>query len=328
VNESPAARSAVRAARSTLVTGGAGFIGAHLVHALLARGDRVRVLDDLSGSGSWRRLEDVRGDIEAIEGSVLDPAAVRAAVNGIDVIFHHAALVSVPQSVEQPLEYHAVDATATLALLRAAREAGVARFIFASTSAIYGDAPEQPKQESMRGLPLSPYGIAKYAGELYTSMYARLHGLETISLRYFNVFGPGQDPKSQYGAAVPSIVSKILSGARPEIYGDGEQTRDFCHVSNVVHANMLAGDAATLSGAVVNIGCGRRVSVNGIVRIANELLGSDVKPLYQPARAGDVRDSLADISEAKRVLGYEPQMFFEAGLRESIAWYIAHWKRE
>ena len=310
-----------------LVTGGAGFIGSHIVHTLLDRGYRVRVLDNLCGSGSWKRLADVSNRIEQLTGDVRDAGTVARAVDGVDVIFHKAALVSVPESVARPGEYHAVDATATLGLLEAAKTAGVRRMIYASTSAIYGDAPEQPKIESMRGLPISPYGIAKYAGELYLSAFAKLYGMETISLRYFNVFGPGQDPKSQYGAAVPSIVSKIIRDEPPVIYGDGEQTRDFCHVSNVVHANLLAAEAPTLSGEVVNIGCGRRVTVNRIVELANELLGKKVEPIYAPPRDGDVRDSLADIREAEKVLNYTPIKHFDAGMAESIAWYRAHLDR-
>jgi UDP-glucose 4-epimerase len=310
-----------------LVTGGGGFIASHIVRALVERGDKVRVLDDLSGCKSWKRLDDIKDKIELVQGSILDQAAVERAVQDVDVIFHKAALVSVPESVADPIAYHETDATATLKLLEAARKAKVSRVIYASTSAIYGDAPEQPKVESMRGLPISPYGIAKYAGELYLTAYAVLHGLQTISLRYFNVFGPGQDPKSQYGAAVPSIVSKILTGISPTIYGDGNQTRDFCHVNNVVHANLLAADAPKLHGEVVNIGCGKRVTVNRIVELANQLLNKNVKPIHEPPRAGDVRDSLADISLAKTVLNYEPVMHFDEGLRHSIDWYVNHWNK-
>jgi nucleoside-diphosphate-sugar epimerase len=310
-----------------LVTGGAGFIASHLTRELLQRGYRVRVLDSLIGSGSWKRLDDLRDRLELMEGDIRETDVMLRAVQNIDLIFHKAALVSVPESVKNPLDYHAVDATATLALLQHAKDAGVKRIIYASTSAIYGEAPEQPKVESMRGLPISPYGIAKYAGELYMTAFAALYGLQTISLRYFNVFGPGQDPKSQYGAAVPSIVSKILSGEPPTIYGDGEQTRDFCHVSNIVHANLLAAHAPNLAGQVVNIGCGRRVTVNRIVELANQFLGKRVEPIYAPSRPGDVRDSLADISAAKQVLGYSPKTYFEDGLRSSIDWYARHWKR-
>ena len=313
--------------RLALVTGGAGFIGSHIAHTLLMRGYRVRVLDSLIGPGSWRRLADVLDSIEAVQGDIRDAQAVRAAVAGVDVIFHKAALVSVPESVKRPAEYHAVDATATLGLLEEAKSAGVQRVIYASTSAVYGESPEQPKVETMCGLPISPYGIAKYAGELYLTAFAKLYGMQTISLRYFNVFGPGQDPLSQYGAAVPSIVSKILTNEPPIIYGDGEQTRDFCHVSNVVHANLLAAEAKSLAGEVVNIGCGKRVSVNRIVELSNELLGKHVRSNFAPPREGDVRDSLADIAEARRVLGYEPITTFDVGLRESIKWYAEHWKR-
>ncbi|MDB5326737.1 MAG: biosynthesis protein WbpP [Phycisphaerales bacterium] len=310
--------------QQVLVTGGAGFIGSHIVHALVGRGHSVRVLDDLRGSGSWRRLEDLGDKIERIVGDVCDPAVVAKTCAGVQLIFHKAALVSVPESVSRPADYHAVDATATLRLLIAARDAGVKRVVYASTSAIYGDAPEQPKVESMRGLPLSPYGIAKYTGELYMTAFAVLYGMENISLRYFNVFGPGQDPKSQYGAAVPGIVTRVLTDQPPTIYGDGEQTRDFCHVSNIVHANMLAADAPKLAGEVVNIGCGRRVTVNRIVELANQLLGKQVKPNHEPARPGDVRDSLADISLARSVLGYEPIKHFDEGLADSIDWYVKH----
>lgn len=309
------------ASHQALVTGGAGFIGSHLVRALLDRGYRVRVLDDLRGSGSWKRLDALGDRVERVAADICDPAAVANACRGVDVVFHKAALVSVPESVSRPADYHAVDATATLGLLTAARDAGVKRVIYASTSAIYGEAPEQPKVESMRGLPISPYGIAKYTGELYLTAFAKLYGLQTISLRYFNVFGSGQDPKSQYGAAVPGIVTKVLNDQPPTIFGDGEQTRDFCHVSNVVHANLLAAEAPTLAGEVVNIGCGRRVTVNRIVELANQLLGKNVVPNHEPARPGDVRDSLADISLAKMVLGYEPVLHFDDGLAQSIDWY-------
>ncbi len=303
-----------------LVTGGAGFIASHLTHALVARGHAVRVLDNLSGCGSWRRLEDLGDKIQRLQGDVLDPAIIEKAAAGIDAIYHHAAAVSVPESVADPLRYHAVCGTGTLNLLEAARKAGVQRFIYASTSAAYGESPEQPKTESMRTVPLSPYGIAKLTGEMYVTAYAHLHGLKTISLRYFNVFGPGQDPKSQYGAAVPSIVAKILAGQSPTIYGDGEQTRDFCFIDNIVHANLLALQA-NIAGQAINIGCGRRVSVNTIVSESNRLLGTQVQSTYAPARPGDVRDSLANIQLARQIIGYEPIVHFEQGLKQSIHWY-------
>ena len=308
--------------KTALVTGGGGFIGSHIVRGLLDKGWTVRVIDDLSGCGSWRRLENLK--VDAMQIALSDLPNKRTILRGVDVIFHLAARVSVPESVKNPLDYHQVDATDTLNLVESARQENVRRVVYASTSAIYGELPEQPKRESHRGLPISPYGVAKYAGELYLGAYARLHGMQNISLRYFNVFGEGQDPKSQYGAAIPSIVCKIVTGERPIIYGDGEQTRDFCHVSNVVRANLLAAEMPNLQGEAVNVACGKRVSVNRIVERANELLKKDVKPIYEPPRAGDVRDSLADISEAKRVLGYEPAVQFDEGLKRSIDWYVRH----
>jgi UDP-glucose 4-epimerase len=239
----------------------------------------------------------------------------------VDVIFHQAAWAGVPQSVSRPLEYHHNNATGTLVLLEAAREAGVRRFIYAASSSAYGDQPELPKREGMTPTPISPYAAAKYAGELYVSLYAKLHGMETIRLRYFNVFGPGQDPRSQYGAAVPAVVLSLLRGKRPTIYGDGEQTRDFCFIENVVRANLLAADAKELRGEAVNIACGRRVSVNSIVEMANEILGTNIAAEHKPPRLGDVRDSWASIALAEKLIGYRPSIFFEEGLRKSIEWY-------
>jgi UDP-glucose 4-epimerase len=275
-------------------------------------------MDDLSGGMGWSRLEDLKDGVERIEASILDAGALGKAMEGASMVCHHAALISVPESVARPMDYHEVDATATLRLLEAARKAGAKRVVYASSSAAYGEEPEQPKKESQRAVPISPYAIAKYAGELYVSAYAKLYGMETIALRYFNVFGPGQNPKSQYGAAVPNIVSLMKSGKSPTVYGDGEQTRDFCHVYNVVHANLLALEAPTLKGDVVNIGTGKRVSVNYLVEQVNKLLGSKIVPVHEAPRAGDVRDSLADISLAKEVLGYEVQLEFEEGLAQLV----------
>ena len=308
--------------KTALVTGGGGFIGSHIVRGLLDAGWKVRVVDDLSGCGSWRRMEGLK--VDATQMALSELAAKSSVLQEVDAVFHMAAKVSVPESVKDPLGYHQVDATDTLGLLEACLKQGVRRLIYASTSAIYGDLPEQPKRESHRGLPISPYGVAKYAGELYVGSYAKLHNMQTVALRYFNVFGEGQDPKSQYGAAIPSIVCKIVSDERPTIYGDGEQTRDFCHVSNVVRANLLAAECQALQGQALNIACGKRVSVNMIVQKANQLLGKNVQSIYEPPRAGDVRDSLADISEAQRVLGYEPQIQFDEGLERSIQWYVKH----
>ena len=306
---------------TALVTGAAGFIAGHLTRALVNRGYAVRALDNLSG-GSWSTLDDLGDRITRLTADVTDPAALRTAAEGVDVVFHHAALVSVPQSVERPLDYNAVCAGGTLAVLEAARAAG-ARVVYASSSACYGENPAQPKVETMLPAPISPYAVAKYAGELYVSAYAALHGMKTVSLRYFNVFGAGQNPKSQYGAAIPSILSRMLRGERPTVYGDGGQTRDFCHIDNVVNANLLAAEA-DVKGEALNIGCGRRTSVNEIVEQANALLGTDLPPEYRPARPGDVRDSLADISLAEGVIGYRPMVYFEEGLERSIPWYKAY----
>ena len=309
--------------RSVLVTGGAGFIGSHIVRGALAAGARVRVIDDLSNSGSWRRLADVESDIECVQSSILDRETLHRAAEGVETIFHLAAAVSVPESVTDPLRYHVIDATGTLLVVEAARAAGVRQVIYSSTSALYGDAPEQPKRESFRATPMSPYGVAKYAGELYVNAYATLHGMQNICLRYFNVFGPGQDPKSQYGAAIPNIVSRIAAGERPIIYGDGEQTRDFCHVSNVVLANLLAAKATGLRGESVNVACGREIRLNDVVRIAKAALKSSVEPLYEAPRPGDIRTSFADIALAREVIGYEPTLHFEEGLKQTIPAYLA-----
>jgi UDP-glucose 4-epimerase len=306
--------------RTALVTGGAGFIGHHITHALVAGGVKTRVIDDLS-RGTAARLKDLAGKVEFVKGSILDGDKLTQAVKGVDVIFHHAAWASVPQSVEQPIEYNEIDATGTLKVLEAARQAGVRKVVYAASSSAYGDQPQLPKREDQHPSPISPYAVAKYVGELYLTVYAQLHGMETISLRYFNVFGPHQDPKSLYGAAIPAIVSRVIKGVSPTIYGDGEQTRDFCYIDNVVNANLRAANTAGLKGQVVNVACAQRVSVNDIVRLANEYLGTSVKATYAPPRVGDVKDSWADISLAERVIGYAPSVFFEAGLRRWIEWY-------
>ncbi len=307
--------------RIAVVTGAAGFIASHITHALVERGYAVRAIDDLTGGMGWLRLDDLGDRIERHQTSILASDGLAAALRGAQVVVHHAALISVPESVERPIDYQLVNATGTLQLLEACRAAGVGRVVYASTSAVYGDGPEQPKRESMVPDPISPYAVSKYAGERYVSAYARLHGMETVCLRYFNVFGQGQNLKSQYGAAVPAIVTRILRGEAPTVYGDGEQTRDFCHVSNVVRANVLAVTAPKLAGEVVNIGCGRRASVNDIVAAANRMLGRSQRANYAAARAGDVKDSLADVTLAKQVLGYEPVTHFEQGLEQTLPWY-------
>ncbi len=306
--------------KTALITGGAGFIGSNIAHTLVEQGWSIRILDNLS-TGQFARLDDIKNDIDFIEGSILDDDLLRHALIGIDTIFHLAAKISVPESVEQPTDYQLVNGTGTLNLLNCARDANVRRIIHSSTSAIYGDDPRQPKLESPSPDPISPYAISKYTGELYMTAYAKLHNMQTISLRYFNVFGPGQDPKSQYGAAIPSITARILSGQQPIIYGDGEQTRDFCFIGNVVHANILAATADNIAGQVVNIGCGKAISVNGIVKAANTFLSLNVDPIYEPPRPGDVRESLADISHAKKIINYTPQVEFDEGMKLSVQWY-------
>jgi UDP-glucose 4-epimerase len=304
--------------RTALVTGGAGFIGHHLATALAGRGYRVRVLDDLS-RGSRARIDTLAGAVEFISGSVLDERAAGNAMQGVDVVFHEAAWVSVPHSVERPVEYHEVNATGALKVLEAARRAEVKRVVYASSSSIYGESEELPKRESMRAEPISPYAVSKYTGELYTSVYAKVYGMQTVSLRYFNVFGPGQDPKSLYGAAIPAIVGRMIRGERPTLFGDGMQTRDFCYVENVVNANILAAEAQGVAGEAVNIACGERIAVIDIVHLTNRILGTSIEPVYAPARTGDVKHSLADLSEAERVIGYRPRVFFEEGLKRVIA---------
>jgi UDP-glucose 4-epimerase len=307
------------------VTGAAGFIASHITRGLVERGYAVRAFDDLSGGMQWSRIADLKDrGVSYLQGSILDAVALADAVKGVDVIFHLAALISVAESVHWPMKYNTVDSTGTLMVLEAARHARVKRLVYSSTSAIYGDDPEQPKRESMLAAPGSAYAIGKFGGECFVSSYAKLHGMQTVSLRYFNVFGPGQNPKSQYGAAIPNIVSRMLKGQKPTIYGDGEQTRDFCHVANVVAANLLAAESDKAAGQVLNVGCGQAISVNQIVKSVNAITGSNVEAEHTAPRPGEVRHSLADISAAKQVLGYEPKLMFEDGLRQAIEWYRVH----
>ncbi len=305
---------------TVLVTGGAGFIGSHLVRRLLAEGLQVRVLDDFS-TGHERNLAEVADRIELIRGSICDAETANRAAEGVEAVFHLAARASVPRSVEQPRESNEVNVTGTLNMLLAARDGGARRFIYSASSSAYGDTPTLPKVESMTPCPQSPYAVSKLAGEHYCSCFARVYGLETISLRYFNVFGPRQDPDSPYAAVIPAFVSRMVRNQRPVVFGDGEQTRDFCYIDNVVQANYLAFSAPRLSGEVVNIACGERTSLNRIIALINRALGKHIEPIYDQPRPGDVRDSLADISAARRVLGYEPLVLFAEGLERSIAWY-------
>lgn len=308
-----------------LVTGGAGFIGSHLAAELVRRGHRVRVLDNFS-TGRRENLAEVAHRIELVEGDLRKPADCRRACAGMEVVFHQGAIPSVPKSVENPVASHEANIDGTFHLLEAARAAGCRRVVYAASSSAYGDVPTLPKREDQRPLPLSPYGVQKLAGELYLRAYFECFGLETISLRYFNVFGPRQDPQSQYAAAIPAFVTAILAGRPPTIYGDGEQTRDFTYIDNVVHANCLAADAPRTAGQVVNVACGESISLNRIVARINEHLGTNIRPIYAPMRAGDVRHSLADIGLAREVIGYRPQVSFDEGLRRAIDWYRDNWK--
>jgi nucleoside-diphosphate-sugar epimerase len=306
-----------------LVTGGAGFIGSHIVRRLLKDGRQVRVLDDFS-SGKRENLAEAAGRIELVEGDVCDVPTVARCMKGVEWVFHLAARASVPRSVEQPRPAHEVNVTGTLNLLIAARDARVRRFVYSASSSAYGDTPTLPKREDMRAQPLSPYAASKLAAEHYCACWTHVYGLQTIALRYFNVFGPRQDPTSTYAAVIPAFVSRMLRGQRPVIYGDGEQSRDFCFIDNVVSANLLATEAPEVHGEVVNIACGDRTTLNQIVADINKLLGTSIMPEYQPPRAGDVRHSLADISAARQLIGYEPRVMFAEGLRRSIEWYKAN----
>ncbi|MDX2198017.1 MAG: SDR family oxidoreductase [Phycisphaerae bacterium] len=306
-----------------LVTGGAGFIGSHLVRGILQRGWRVRVLDDLS-SGHRKNLDELGDKVELVVGDICDAAVCHRAVAGCDYVFHMAAMGSVPRSVDDPMRTHRINDTGTLNILVAARDAKARRVVFSASSSAYGDTPTLPKREDMMPRPLSPYAVSKLAGENYCKAFTACYGLQTISLRYFNVFGPRQDPNSQYAAVIPAFISRLLKGERPVIYGDGGQTRDFCYVDNVVNANLLAAEAASLNGETVNIACGESISLNAMLRVMNDSLGTKVEPIYEPVRKGDVRDSLAALDEAKRVIGYVPRVTFEDGLRRSIEWYRAN----
>ena len=303
-----------------LVTGGAGFIGSHVVEALGALGAHVVVLDNLVG-GARANVE--RFEPEFIEGSILDGDVIARAARGCRYVFHLAALGSVPHSVERPVEYHEVDATGTVKVLEAARRAGAQRVMYSASSSAYGDSEELPKRETMPANPRSPYASAKLAGEAYMSAYAGCYRIDTVSLRYFNIFGPRQNPNSAYAAVIAAFAKAITAGKPPTIFGDGEQSRDFTFVHNAVHANLLAARATgKLNGDVVNVACGVRVSVNELAPMMCEMFGRpDLRPVHAPARAGDVKHSQADLTKVRGVLGYEPVVNFRQGLRATVDWY-------
>ena len=299
-----------------LVTGGAGFIGSNIVRALLARGDDVRVLDNFS-TGSRTNLAGLERDVDLVEGDLRSYERVHAAVRGAEVVFHEGALPSVPRSVQDPLTTTAVNVEGTLNVLLAARDEGVRRIVNASSSSVYGNAGELPKVESQAPDPISPYAVAKLAAERFCTSFSRVYGLESVSLRYFNVFGPRQDPASQYAAVVPRFIRAIAAGQAVTIYGDGEQSRDFTYVDNVVSANLLGADADAAHGEILNVATGGSITVNTLADAIGALLGLPVEKHYESARKADVRASWADLGEARRVLGYEPQVAFEEGLRRT-----------
>jgi UDP-glucose 4-epimerase len=300
-----------------LITGGAGFVGSHLVRRALAMGAEVAVLDDLS-TGRRSNLDEVAADIAFFEGDIRSPADVERAIAGCDAVLHQAALPSVPRSIADPVASHGVNATGTLNVLLAARDAGAARLVFASSSSVYGASPGLPKNEAMATLPLSPYAVAKSAAESYCRTFFDLYGLETVALRYFNVFGPRQDPTSEYAAVVPRFIEAFRAGEPPVICGDGEQSRDFTYVENVVDANMAALTAADAPGRVYNVACGERITLNQLAGGLREQLGTAVEPVHGPPRPGEVRHSLADVSRAREDLGYEPRIGLVEGLRRTV----------
>ena len=306
--------------RKSVITGGAGFIGSALARALVARGDDVAVLDNFS-SGKRQNLQDVSDSLAIIEGDILDAALLDRVFAGAEVVFHEAAIPSVPRSLAAPIASHNANATGTLAVLDAARRCQVRRVVYAGSSSAYGEPPWLPVVETMAPAPLSPYAVSKLAGEHYCRVYARIFGVATVILRYFNVFGPRQEPDSQYAAVIPRFITAALEDRPPTVYGDGEQSRDFCFIDNVVEANLRAADADEVSGKIFNIACGTGTSLNRVLALLGEALGRPVSAHYEPARAGDVRHSLADISQAKAALGYTASLDFPTGLARTIAWF-------
>jgi nucleoside-diphosphate-sugar epimerase len=302
-----------------LVTGGAGFIGSHLTEELVRRGHRVRVVDSLV-TGKRSNLDHIPG-VEFVEGDLADLDTAHRAVAGCECVLHQAAIPSVPRSVEDPITSHRANVDATLNTLVAARDGGVRRVVFAGSSSAYGDTPALPKHEGMPINPLSPYALQKVIGEQYLQMFTKLYGLETVSIRYFNVFGPRQDPSSAYSGVISVFATALIENRPPSIYGDGEQTRDFTYVANVVDGVLRACDAPDASGEVINVATGGRISLNKLFYVMRDIVGASVEPVYVESRQGDVRDSQADIRKAKEILGYEPTVPFEEGLSQTIAWY-------
>ena len=306
--------------KTYLITGGAGFIGSHIAEQLVRDGHYVRVLDDLS-SGHQANLASMRDSVEFIEGDIRNTQVVNEAVKGAYVVFHEAALGSVPRSVSDPVTTHQVNITGTLNVFLASRDAGVRRVVYASSSSVYGETPVLPKREDMSPQPLSPYALSKLAGEHYASVFKHVYNFEIVSLRYFNIFGPRQDPESQYAAVIPRFITALLNGKAPVVYGDGLQSRDFTFVENVVSANLLAAEADGVAGEAFNVACGGRYTLLDLLNKTKEILGSDIKPVHEAARAGDVRDSQASIEAAQKAFGYRVSVDFAEGLQKTIEWY-------
>ena len=302
-----------------LVTGGAGFIGSHLTEELVRRGERVRVVDSLI-TGKRHNLAHIQG-VEFIEGDLADLAVAQRAVAGVDYVLHQAAIPSVPRSVQDPMTSHRANVNAALNVLVAARDAGVKRVVYAGSSSAYGNAPTLPKVETMPAAPLSPYALQKFVAEEYCRLFTQLYGLETVTTRYFNVFGPRQDPSSPYSGVISLFISALVAGRAPTIYGDGEHTRDFTYVANVVDGVLRACHAPKASGEVINVATAGRISLNDLFRTIKELTGARVEPIYAAERAGDVRDSQADIGKAERILGYRPIVDLADGLKKTVEWY-------
>lgn len=307
---------------SFLITGGAGFIGSHIVRRILKDGGKVRVIDNLS-TGKKERLHDLEGAIEFISEDLSDPSVCDAAVSGIEYVVHQAAVPSVQRSIQDPRGTNRANVTGTLNLLESCRKHSVKKVVYAASSSAYGDTPVLPKSEDMPANPLSPYALQKFVGERYCKLYHALWGLETVSLRYFNVFGPDQDPLSEYSAVIPKFATRLQTGQPLVVYGDGEQSRDFTYVENVVEANLLALKATRGGGAVINIGCGSRLTLNQLIQCLEEILGVRAVVDYQKPRPGDVRDSLADIRLARELLGYEPKVAVEEGLRRTVEFFVS-----
>jgi UDP-glucose 4-epimerase len=303
-----------------LVTGGAGFIGSHLAGALVERGKKVRILDNLS-TGHRKNIAHLDGKVEFIEGDLVNRGDVERALDGVDVVYHQAALASVPRSVDAPLDTNASCVTGTVTLLDVARKSGVRRIVYGGSSSAYGDQPTPAKHEGLLPLPLSPYAAAKLGAEFYCQAFTATYGLETVTIRYFNVFGPRQDPNSQYAAVIPKFITQMLAGQRPTIFGDGKQSRDFTYIDNVILGNLLAAEAPDAVGKTINVACGESFNLLQLVDGINLALGTKIAPVFEPARAGDVRDSLADISLASQLLKYEPAVGFNEGLRRTVDYY-------